>query len=287
MKGLRARLLAGVWLLSLTSFVFATTILRTHVRLGVLDALLQIGLLAFTVALLGLAVAYYHVYYGLGPQDGIIRKGPREPTVALTFDDGPSPLYTPRILDILRDKNVKATFFLVGKQVAKYPQIARRILDEGHEIGNHTHSHRDLAPASRRVVRHEVEKAEHAIGDATGVRTRLLRPPRGMYTNSVRKLLIEDGYTIALWNVSSRDWQGLSAQRILARVKAFIRPGGILLFHDSGALFRREGASRSNTVDALQSVIDYLQLERGYRLAPVSELLAEQELEAEEAWGKL
>lgn len=202
----------------------------------------------------------YYEYHGFGLQEGIVRSGGERPMVALTFDDGPSPRYTPAILDVLREKGVKATFFVVGNHVEKYPEIARRIVQEGHEIGNHTYTHRDLVPASRRTVLREVKQAERVIKETCGVEPRLFRPPRGLYSESVRQLVVRQGYTIVLWSVSTLDWSGLTANMILRRVKKYARNGSIILLHDSGALLKREGGLRGGTVKALSQIIDYLSL---------------------------
>lgn len=215
----------------------------------------------------------YFEYHGLGPQEGIIRRGPDLKVVALTFDDGPSPKYTPRVLDILRKEEVKATFFLVGKHVEKYPDLAKRIVEEGHEIGNHTYSHRDLVPATRKVIIKEVKKAEKVIEEACGVRPIFLRPPRGIYSNAVRKLLLNLGYIILLWSLSSLDWSGASPKLILSRVKRYVGRGSIILFHDSGALIKPEGGSRENMVKALPEVIKYLK-NSGYKFVTISELVS-------------
>jgi peptidoglycan/xylan/chitin deacetylase (PgdA/CDA1 family) len=215
----------------------------------------------------------YFEYHGIGPQEGIIRRGPDLKVVALTFDDGPSPKYTPKVLDILKKEGVKATFFLVGKHVEKYPVLAKRIVEEGHEIGNHTYSHRDLVPATKRVVINEVKKAERVIENACGVRPLYFRPPRGIYSNAVRKLILDLDYTILLWSLSSLDWSGASPKLILNRVKKYVRRGSIILFHDSGALIKPEGGSRENMVKALPEVIKYLKSE-GYKLVTISELIS-------------
>ncbi|MDI6891991.1 MAG: polysaccharide deacetylase family protein [Actinomycetota bacterium] len=237
------------------------------------------------LVLLASFITYYE-YHGIGPQDGIVRRGPHEPVVAITFDDGPNPSHTPQILDVLWEKKVKATFFVVGKHVEKYPELAKRIAEEGHDIGNHSYSHRDLVPATRRVVLNETGKTERAIFKATGTKTRLFRPPRGIYSNAARKLLVEEGYRIILWTMSTLDWRGVSPKRILRRVKLYIRSGGIILFHDGGALLRSEGASRKNVVEALPMVIDYLREKRGYKIVPISAMLQmlEEESEAVEAF---
>jgi peptidoglycan/xylan/chitin deacetylase (PgdA/CDA1 family) len=230
-----------------------------------------ISSVAFLLAVFAAFISYYE-YHGIGPQEGIIRRGPKHmDVVSLTFDDGPSPLYTPKILDILKEKNVKATFFLTGKHVEKYPQVAKRIFAEGHEIGNHTYSHREMVPITRKVAENQIVKAEKAIIDIVGVRPTLFRPPRGIYSNTIRKILVEKGYEIVLWTISSVDWRNLSPNKITKRIERFLHGGAIILFHDSGALVRREGASRVNTVKALPLVIDMLR-ENNYRIVTVGAL---------------
>jgi peptidoglycan/xylan/chitin deacetylase (PgdA/CDA1 family) len=174
----------------------------------------------------------------------------------------------------------------VGQNVEKYPEIAQRIVAEGHDICNHTHSHRELVPSTKRIVESQLDKADLAIRRTTGTRTKLFRPPRGMISNAVRGLIVEKGYTIILWTASSMDWSGISPKIMVMRLRLFVRSGGIVLFHDSGALIRNEGASRGNTVQALPMVIDYLRYKRGYKIVPVSEMLdrlEDESLEPKEA----
>lgn len=228
--------------------------------------------LALVVMLAGWLISYYE-YHGIGPQDGITREGPYENLVSLTFDDGPSPIYTPLILDVLREKGVKATFFVVGQNVEKYPQVARRIVAEGHDIGNHTYSHRRLISTTENAVLEQLRGTDMAIQAATGIKTRLLRPPRGLFANATRRLVVADGYRIVLWTVSSLDWSGVSPRIMLRCIKRYTKKGGIILFHDSGALIRNEGGSRANTVSALPMIIDYLQGVKGFKIVPVSEML--------------
>ncbi|MDP1808721.1 MAG: polysaccharide deacetylase family protein [Actinomycetota bacterium] len=238
------------------------------------------GMFALGVILISAAVSYYE-YHGIGPQGGIVRRGRNHPHVALTFDDGPSPEYTPKILDVLKEKEAKAAFFMVGKHVEKYPDVARRVFAEGHDIGNHTYSHRDLVPAGRKTILAELNKTEQIILRVVGVRTRLFRPPRGIISNAGRKLLVELGYTIAMWTVSAVDWRGRSPKAIVGRIMRHIKTGGVILFHDSGAVVRREGADRGNTVEALPLVIDELR-RHGYEIVPLSQMIRElEQIEAE------
>jgi peptidoglycan-N-acetylglucosamine deacetylase len=240
---------------------------------------LAIPIVIFGVLMFGGAITYYE-YHGIGCQDGITRRGPDENVVAITFDDGPNPNFTPQLLDVLKTKGVKATFFVVGLHVKKYPEIAKRIVDEGHNIGNHTYTHKEMAPSTRRMVLAQVNKTAQVISKVTGVKTNLFRPPRGIYSSAVRRLLVDEKkYRIILWSVSSLDWRGLSAEKIDRRVMRYVKPGAILLFHDSGALVRREGASRENTVEALPLVIDSL-VAKGYKIVTITEMLERVEAEA-------
>jgi len=214
----------------------------------------------------------YFEYHGIGSQDGIMRRGERQPYVSITFDDGPSPKHTSKILDILKEKNVKATFFVVGKNVEKYPEIARRIVEEGHDIANHTYSHKELLRSTRKTIIKELTKTDEAIKRITHTSADLFRPPRGMYSSVTRKLVVEMGYKIILWSVSSVDWRQTSPIWILNRIKRYARMGSIILFHDGGALLKGEGGQRINTVKALPLVIDYLQ-SQDLQIVTVSKLM--------------
>ena len=242
----------------------------------------------FSLAFLALSVLIsYYEYHGFSSNEGIIRRGPSKKVVALTFDDGPSPEYTPLILDVLKKHNVKATFFLVGKHVKKYPDVARRILAEGHEIGNHTYSHRDLVPSTIKKLKREILQNQELIKEYLGVETRLFRPPRGIYSEAVRQFVVKNGLTMVLWSLSGIDWAGTPASLIAKRILRYTHPGAIILLHDSGALIRSEGHSRINTAKALDKAIPALK-ERGYRFVTVSELISlirdeQTEIAAEEA----
>lgn len=223
----------------------------------------------------GMAAGFisYYEYHGFGTQDGIVRRGPAEPVVSITFDDGPNPEYTPQLLDALKEKGVKASFFCVGMHVEKYPEVARRIVNEGHDIGNHTYSHKDMVPATRRVIESQVRRTDAAIRTTTGIATRLFRPPRGLYSGTVRRIVVDEfGHQLVLWTVSALDWRRLTPRQIVRRVARYVRPGAIILFHDSGALLRREGGKRTSTVEALPLVIDYLK-GAGYEVLSISEML--------------
>lgn len=224
-------------------------------------------------ALCLLALISFYEYHGIGSQSGIIRRGSNHPKIAITFDDGPNPEYTPKILDILKEKEVTAAFFMVGRHIEKYPSIARRVYLEGHEVGNHTYSHRDLVPATRKTLLKELNQTDEIIRRLLGIKTKLFRPPRGIFSNAVRKLVVDElGYRIVLWTISAADWSGLSPARMLRRVRYYAHNGGIILFHDSGGLVKSEGARRDNTVKALPLIIDALRAQ-GFEIVPIYELL--------------
>ncbi|MCK4777242.1 MAG: polysaccharide deacetylase family protein [Actinomycetia bacterium] len=270
----------------LIAFSFFIREFWISIRIQELEREVWYYLTSFAIFLILLSgfISYYE-YRGIGPQEGIVRRGPQNKIVALTFDDGPHPVYTEKILKTLKEKNIKATFFVIGKHVKKYKDVALKIAKEGHEIGNHTYSHRDLVPTTRGVVQREVKKTEKIVKEICGCQMQIFRPPRGVLSNSVRKILIKRGYKIILWSVSTQDWRKISPVQILKRVKRFTKDGSIILFHDSGAIIKPEGASRNNTVKALPQVIDFLQ-EQGYKLVTISELISslEEEFSAKEAF---
>ncbi|WP_433293406.1 bifunctional polysaccharide deacetylase/glycosyltransferase family 2 protein [Actinoplanes sp. CA-030573] len=190
-------------------------------------------------------------------------------TVALTFDDGPDPIWTPRILDVLARHHVPATFFVIGSQVARNPELARRITAEGHEIGAHTFTHPDLAslPAWRRTL--ENSQAQLAIAYATGRGTALVRPP---YSSVADALTDKDyatvrsvgaqGYLTVLDDLDSEDWRRPGVDRIVKNATPPGDRGAIVLFHDAGG-------DRAQTVAALDRLIPALQ-QRGYRFRTVT-----------------
>lgn len=241
--------------------------LRKRLRVRQALAVLLIIFIAFTVFF------NRYVYQGFGKQLDIIRRGTGEfKVVALTFDDGPDPVYTPIILDILQEYGIPATFFMVGRHVEQYPELARRVAREGHSLGSHTWSHRSLVPLSRDHTRQEIVRAHEIIEKTTGVAPRFFRPPRGVYSAYSRDYLKKQGYTMVLWDVTSQDWAELPAHRIAAGVLHHVDPGSILLFHDSGSLITAEGGNRNNTLKALPRVIEEL-LEQGYHFMTIDELV--------------
>ena len=195
-----------------------------------------------------------------------------EHQVALTFDDGPDPQWTPQILDILKKANAKAAFFLVGVNAEKYPALVRRIVDEGHEIGNHTYYHPNLALTWPEHVRLELNATQLLIEAITGRATTLFRPPYAADTQPSQmselmplQIAQELSYLVVLENIDPQDWAKPGADIILQRVKQQRRDGSIILLHDAGG-------DRSQTVAALPKILDWLHA-RGDTIVSVSTLL--------------
>lgn len=235
-------------------------------------------IIIFTVVLLfilGLGVAVFTIFFD---QAVIVRKGTiyrlplHEKAVALTFDDGPSPIWTAKILDELKKSNVKATFFMLGEHVQKYPQIAKRVAEEGHEIGNHTFDHHVLIYYTMDELEKEIRDAEKIIKDVTGQVTKYFRPPKAWLTNQEKQKIKEMGYEVILWSLNSKDWVTFDDKYMVRYLMRHIKPGDIILFHDSGGTFSTEGGDRHETVLAVFRLIEKLK-ERGYRFVTVSELI--------------
>ena len=224
-----------------------------------------------------------YVYHGFGHQPDIYRKGSRErPWVALTFDDGPSPQYTPRILALLEAYEVPAAFFMVGAHVEAYPEIAQAVVAAGHEVGNHTYTHINVPTASTQRLYEELLGTSLVILEVTGVYPEYIRPPRGLYDGRFGRMAALLGQKIVLWNRSSLDWQGtrITSQAIVRRIVDQVRAGDILLFHDSGAILGREGGNREMTVRALEEIILGVRA-KGLEFVSLSQLL--QGVEGEES----
>jgi peptidoglycan/xylan/chitin deacetylase (PgdA/CDA1 family) len=155
------------------------------------------------------------------------------PYIALTFDDGPSEKLTPRLLDLLGQHHIHATFFVIGENVAQHPEILQRAAREGHEIGNHSWSHPNLAKMSDDAVRSQIKRTEEAITGAIGSRPVLLRPPYGSITPRQKHLIHDDlGYEIILWDVDPLDWKEPGPNIVSSRILKETRPGSIVLSHD-------------------------------------------------------
>lgn len=191
----------------------------------------------------------------------------QHPVLALTFDDGPHPELTPRLLDILRAEGVRATFYVIGRNVETYPEIARRIVSEGHEIANHTWSHPALPSVGAARLNKEIASTTEIIQRVTGRRPTNMRPPYGAINDRVRQSMFKDhGLDVIMWSVDPLDWRRPGASVVRQRLVDGATPGGILLAHDI----------HPGTIEAMPGTIRDLKA-KGYGFATVSQLLALQE----------
>ncbi len=238
---------------------------------------------ALAVAIV-VAVAYEGYQVAESPGSQLFGKtlvsGPKnQRVVAITYDDGPNPPYTNEVLSVLRAERVHATFFVVGRAVAAYPNVVRREFLDGNAIGNHTWSHEHLVLDGQSGLRRTLERTDRAIFEATGIHTRIMRPPFGsrdwLVLGEVRKL----GYTPVMWSVIANDWEYPPARVIAARVLRYAGDGAIIDLHDGnrGIVCARMHAvgrlcDRSADIAATRLIVESLK-RRGYRFVTIPELL--------------
>jgi peptidoglycan/xylan/chitin deacetylase (PgdA/CDA1 family) len=188
--------------------------------------------------------------------------------VALTFDDAPDDVFTPRVLDVLKREGVKATFFCVGNRIEKHPDVMRRIVAEGHVVGNHSYSHANLPKLSDEKFREEIRKTDELIRKFTGYTPSFVRPPYGNITEEQIKWLASQKRKIVGWNVDSLDWKSLSRDEVATNILAHVKPGAIILQHSAGGT----GEDLTGTVEALPEVIRKLRAD-GVEFVTVARLL--------------
>lgn len=156
--------------------------------------------------------------------------------VSITFDDGPNPEFTPKVLALLEDFNAKATFFLIGKNAEKYPEIIRQIIAEGHTIGNHSYSHsKNFGFFSSEKVAAELRQTNSILKKITGKELKLFRPPFGVTNPNIKKALKNTGHFSIGWSKRSFDTTNISEEKILKRITSNLKKGDIILLHDSSA----------------------------------------------------
>ena len=185
--------------------------------------------------------------------------------IALTFDDGPHPRLTQKVLDVLDKYSIKATFFVIGVNVKNYPKQLEMIIDKGHEIGNHTYSHNLLKSIPKEKIEKEISDTEREINKIREYDLKLLRPPCGFYDEKLEKIAMDKGSKIVLWSIDTLDWSHASAKNMSRKILKNAKDGDIILFHDYVS-------GEYNTPEALEIIIPIL-LEKGYEFVTVSELL--------------
>jgi peptidoglycan/xylan/chitin deacetylase (PgdA/CDA1 family) len=197
------------------------------------------------------------------------------PMIALTFDDGPNPENTTRILDVLNANYSRATFFVVGTNAENYPETLKAISTSGSEIGNHTYSHAKLTDLGSADVEEQIDKVNRAVKKATGENTTVIRPPYGAYNEKLLKQLEEP---VVLWDLDTEDWDSRNAQTIVENVLSQVEDGDIILMHDI----------YESTAEAVELLVPKLK-ERGFQIVTVSEMARYKgkELELHKAYGEI
>lgn len=199
----------------------------------------------------------------------IVKRIPTDQKViALTFDDGPHPKTTYEILKVLKEKNVKATFFVLGENVKTHPEVLARTKAEGHEIASHSYTHRHLKKLSQAECGKEMDNAESIIGEIAE-KPVLFRPPGGLYNEDVLKEAQKRNYTVVLWSIDTLDWQRPSIDSVIKKVMEQAKSGSIVLMHD--------GLYPMPTPKALPIIIDRLRA-KNYTFVTVGELLKYEEV---------
>lgn len=193
-------------------------------------------------------------------KESVEESGVKEkPSIAITFDDGPSGRYTGRLLDGLKERNVKASFFLIGENAKENPELVERIYKEGHLIGNHTYSHVQMTHLSEEAAVREIEKTDQVISAITGEHVAYMRPPFGAWQ---RELEVRMEVLPVLWSVDPLDWTTENVDEIVSKVVTEVEEGDIILLHDCYA----------SSVEAALRIVDILQKE-GYEFVTVDRLL--------------
>lgn len=184
-----------------------------------------------------------------------------EKKVALTYDDGPNEVYTERLLEVLRQEDVKATFFLLGKAVSQHPQLVKETYDQGHLIGNHTYNHVDISKLSKADAAAEILDTNRAIQASTGEYPYLFRPPFGKVNAGFER---NSEMLVALWDVDPRDWSCQNTDKIVRHVEKHVKENSVILMHDA----------YPETVEATKRIIPLLK-EQGYKFVTMDEILFE------------
>lgn len=192
--------------------------------------------------------------------------------IALTFDDGPHPRYTPEILGILDEYGIKATFFFIGQNIEYFPETAHMVFEAGHEIGNHTYSHSSMWSSTPEMMAEEIGKNDKLLKGLGCEEITLFRPPQGLYKSDLPTLLRETNKKAVLWNIDTRDWAHRPSMDIIHDVENNLRGGDIILFHDYVS-------GENTTIPAIKKLIPAL-IERGYQFVTVSQLLSHEKTPA-------
>ncbi|MBM0064536.1 polysaccharide deacetylase family protein [Alkalicoccobacillus gibsonii] len=202
------------------------------------------------------------------PETVFFSGGKQTKEIALTFDDGPDPRVTSDLLDVLKEEDVPATFFLLGARAKAYPELVRRTHNEGHLIGNHGYWHNPIIQLSDKQARFEIEQTQQVIEQIIGVKTSLYRPPFGLLNEQKVEVVKDLGYSIILWSVDTEDWKASPPDQIVETVLETVKPGAIILHHDGS----NWDTDLTGTVTAVKKEISELK-KQGYTFVTVDDLL--------------
>jgi len=201
---------------------------------------------------------------GLPPQKSYHSVKISSPYLSQTFDDGPHPVNTPELLNLLAKNDIKATFFMVGSNVERYPNIVKRMVDEGHEVANHSYSHPALNQLSEAEVDSQISRTQEAITKACGVTPKLMRPPYGAFNaRLIEKMRSDYGLTTIFWSVDPDDWKRPGSSVVASRILSEARDGSIILSHDI----------HGGTIEAMYTVLPGLK-DKGFKPVTTGQLIA-------------
>jgi peptidoglycan/xylan/chitin deacetylase (PgdA/CDA1 family) len=229
-----------------------------------------------SLAVVGLAFGLWFWWACAVPTSTFFRpaliRGPEEgKRICLTFDDGPASPFTEQVLAILRGYQVPATFFVCGKNVERDPDLVRRIVAEGHAVGNHTYSHPFVLFKSRQRIAEEIDRTQEVLEKVAGHRPRIFRPPYGARWFGLVPTLLERGMHLVLWSATGYDWKN-DVPGIVAATMKNLKPGAVILLHDGRETRWAARVDRSRTVEALPGIIAGAR-QRGYTFVPLQEFL--------------
>jgi peptidoglycan-N-acetylglucosamine deacetylase len=247
----------------LAPFISATTVVASLVAFYFHRHALGCGIIVILLLIIGLGVAIPQLrLFG----NFICSGNKSKKQIALTFDDGPDPRSTPQLLDLLRDEKISAAFFCIGKHVEKNPELAARILREGHLVENHSFAHSNLINFySPKRLREELIQAQAAIEKASGVAPKFYRPPVGLTNPGTFRVAKALGLRVIGWNVRSLDTMTANPAKIVARIERGLKPGAIVLLHDGNIPAEKLLATVKSLLDRLRAL--------GYQVVRLDELL--------------
>lgn len=216
------------------------------------------------LSLISVSVVMQRCMSQMSSKNAISSFNPGGQYVVLTFDDGPHAILTPKLLDILKEKKAKATFFVIGLKARMHPDILKRIVEEGHELANHTWNHPILSKLQVEDVHAQMEKTNQAIFEATNKKPEVMRPPYGNTNGKLNEYLTNnEKLKVIMWSIDTNDWRRPAPQAIVDKVTKSVKPGSVILCHDI----------HPGTIEAMPMLIDKL-TEKGYQFVTVTEILS-------------